>query len=248
MANYSYEELERIANAIRNAWAAGYGGGSLPGANPLKNTGAASYNALQGNVIEVVGGGIFSGMPLKAIIAMNQSGHEEAIRIQDGYGPFDMKPGFLKSPKARTNKEGKKYFIMSFRHMTPKTSGIIGKRITPSIHKEAKAGGKFMEQAGTKEDPSDYGLANSKGYEWQNGPYTGMKNIRDEGGKHSQLRTFRIISENSDPNSWWHPGVKPNDIMGATVDYVTPYVAEGIKRAAKIEVVEEINKIFNQKV
>jgi len=211
----------------------------------IGSTGDKAFEALQGDVIEIVGGGIFDGLPIQAIIAMKDFGHEEALRIQDGYAPFDMKPGFLRSPKARTNKEGKKYFIMSFRHTIPKATGVLGKKMSPSVHAEAKSGGSFEDQTGTKEDPSDYGLVNSKGYEWQNGALAGMTNIRDEEGRHSQFRNFRIISENSAPNSWWHPGVDSNDVIGATINYVEPYIKEGLKRAAKAEVIQKMNEIFS---
>ena len=41
-------------------------------------------------------------------------------------------------------------------------------------------------QTGVKEDPSDFGLINSRGYEWQNGAMAGMTNIRDEKGLWNQ--------------------------------------------------------------
>jgi hypothetical protein len=250
MANYTYEELLRIANAVRNAWAFNYQGGYLPGmSKSIMSSGEKAFEALQGDVIEIAGGGLFSGQPIKAIIAMKQFGHEEALRIENGYAPFDMKPGFLKSPKASFYKDGRpkktKHFIVSFRHTTPKTTGILGKKMSPSVHHEAKKGGSFEDQAGSKEDPSDYGLVNSKNYEWQNGPLAGMTNIRDEKGQHSQFRTFRVISENSDPGSWWHPGVDANPIIDATVAYVEPYVKEGLKVAAKAEIIEKIQGIFS---
>jgi len=256
MANYTYEELGRIANAVRNVWASNYNGGLLPGmSKQIFNTGSKAFEALQGDVIEIMGGDLFSGVPLRAIISMMDFGVEEAMRIQDGYGPFDMKPGFLRSPKAKTGKKGK-YFIIPFRHMTPGSTGP-GKKMSPSVHKAAMnnlvtgvMGSSFPEQKGTAQDPSDFGMVNSKNYEWQNGPYAGMVNTASskEGKKHSQFRTFRVVSENSDPNSWWHPGVDSNDVIGATVDYVTPYIKEGIKRAAKAEVITKINEIFNRPI
>ncbi|UCE64929.1 MAG: hypothetical protein JSU85_08565 [Candidatus Zixiibacteriota bacterium] len=214
---------------------------------------------LQGNVIEIIGKDIFSGISLQAIIAMGVDGIEEALRIQDGYSPFDMKPGFLRSPKAKKSKEGKKYFIMSFRNTVPGGAGIAGKVMSPSVHKAAmnkmignqiQRGSRFSDQMGTKEDPSDFGLINSRGYEWQNGPYAGMTNIvsSKEGKKHSVYRTFRVISEKSDQDSWWHPGMESNDVIGSTVKYVTPYIAEGLKRAAKSEVINKINKIFSHPI
>jgi len=241
MANYTYEELERLANAVRNTWASNYNGGMLTGmSNRIGATGDKAFEALMGDTIEVIGGGIFSGLPLRAIIAMKPFGHEEALRIQDGYAPFDMKPGFL----AAARKKGKKHFIMSFRHTTPGSTKTLGKIMSASIHKAAKQGITFPEQKGTPEDPSDYGLINSRGYEWQNGPHAGMTNV-NKGTPQSSYRTFRVISEKSAPSSWWHPGVESNDVIGATVNYVEPYIKEGLKRSAKAEAIEQIKQIFS---
>ncbi len=248
MTNYTYEELGRIANAVRNAWAANYNGGFLPGmSNHIFRTGTKAFEALQGDVIEIMGGDIFSGMPLTAIISMMDFGTEEAMRIQDGYAPFDMKPGFLKSPKAKMSKEGKKYLIIPFRHMTPGSTGP-GKKMSAGVHRAAKKGISFKDQYGTKEDPSDFGLVNSRDYAWQNGPFAGMTNIVDPEKKHSVFLTMRVVSEKSAPNAWWHPGVEANDVIGATVDYVTPYIKEGLKIAAKADVVSKINEIFSHPV
>lgn len=239
---YSYEELERLANAVRNAWAANYNGGMVDGMSKrIGGTGDKAFEALMGDTIEVIGGSIFSGLPLRAIIAMKPFGHEEALRIQDGYAPFDMKPGFL----AAARKKGKKHFVISFRHMTPGSTSKIGKVMAPDVYARAKKGDNFPEQMGTSEDPGDFALINSRGYQWQNGPYAGMTNV-NKGTKHSSFRTFRVISENSAPNSWWHPGVEANDVIGATINYVEPYIKEGLKRAAKSEVIEQINQIFSQ--
>lgn len=242
--NYTYEELKNIAEALRSVWQDSYRGGWLPGMRSrIGDTGAKAFEGLSGDVIEVVGGSLLSGMPLRAIIGMQgEKAVEEALRIENGYGAFDMKPGFLRSPKARTNKDGKKYFIMSFRHMTSGTVGAMGPAMQPSVHKAAKQGIKFEEELGTKEDPSDYGLVNSKGYEWQNGARAGMTQIG--GTRQRQYRTFRVISENSDPNSWWHPGQKPNKVIDATVEYARPYIEEGLRRGAKAEVVEKIQEAF----
>lgn len=250
MTNYTYGELERIANAVRNVWASCYNGGFLPGmTRQINNTGNNAFNGLQGDVIQLIGGGLFSVIPLQAIISMGEGGVEEALRIQNGYGPFDMKPGFLN--KAR--EKGKKVFIIPFRHSIPGSTGNIGKVMSPSVHKEAmrRVGAhktKFPDQKGTKAEPNEFGFISSTGYEWQNGPYAGMINIRDKGKKHSQFRTFRAISEKSDPISWWHPGVAANDVIGSVIKYVEPHIIDGLKRAAKAEVVDKIYEIFNRKI
>lgn len=244
MTNYTYEELEKIAEALRGVWQDCYRGGFLPGMRVrIGDTGVRAFQGLIGNVIEMQGGSLTSG-PLKAIIGMQGiKAAEEALRIENGYSPFDMKPGFLRSPKARTGKKGK-YLIMSFRHVTPGSTKTLGSVMTPSVHRAAKKGINFEEQLGTREDPSDYGLVNSKDYEWQNGALAGMTKVGGKG--HSQYRTFRIISANSAPNSWWHPGQQPNKVIDSTIAYAKPYIVEGLKVAAKAEIVEKIQGIFNK--
>ena len=86
--NYTYEELERIAEALRSVWQDSYRGGWLPGMRSrIGDTGTKAFEGLSGDVIEVVGGSILSGMPLKAVIAMQDFAHEEALRIENGYAP-----------------------------------------------------------------------------------------------------------------------------------------------------------------
>lgn len=247
MANYTYQELELIAEALRGVWQDCYRGGFLPGMRTrIGDTGALAFEGLIGDVIEMQGGSILSG-PLKAIIGMNGvKAAMEALRIENGYSPFDMKPGFLRSPKAKTGKDGSKYLIMSFRHVTPGATKTLGKRMSPSVHRSAKKGVNFEDQLGTAEDPSDYGLVNSKGYEWQNGALAGMTQIG--GPRQRQYRTFRVVSVKSAPNSWWHPGQKPNKVIDATIAYARPYIAQGLKRGAKAEVVEKIQSIFNKPI
>jgi hypothetical protein len=255
MSNYTYEELERIADAVRGVWQDCYRGGFLPGMRAkIGDTGVRAFQGLIGDVIVMQGGSLLSG-PLKAIIGMQGvKAAEEALRIEDGYAPYDMKPGFLRSPKALVYQSGPKagqtkktpHLIISFRHVTPGSTSTLGSPMTTSLHRAAKKGINFQEQLGTAEDPSDYGLVNSKGYEWQNGAHAGMTNVGGKG--HSQYRTFRIVSANSAPNSWWNPGQQPNKVIDATIKYAEPYIKEGLKRAAKAEVIEHIQGIFNKPV
>ncbi len=47
-------------------------------------------------------------------------------------------------------------------------------------------------------------------YTWKHSPYAGMYKIAKTYAKATQAKymTFRVVSDNSDPNSWWHPGFK----------------------------------------
>ena len=81
MINYTYEELKMLANAVRNAWAANYNGGFLPGmSKQIFTTGDQAFLGLQGDdVIEVFGGELFSGIPLQAIISMISLKHQNML-------------------------------------------------------------------------------------------------------------------------------------------------------------------------
>jgi len=66
-----------------------------------------------------------------------------AVRaLEFGSNPFDMKPGLLAGPKARTAKDGGRYNIIRFRHGTESTAGtgtgLTGGAYTPRMPTEIK--------------------------------------------------------------------------------------------------------------
>lgn len=255
---YTYAQLEEIAQAVRSLWASCYQGTILPGMpKGILSTGAKAYSDLLNPDRVQVFGGSGTSIPLQAIIAMGQEGMEEALRIQKGYAPFDMKPGFLKSPKAKTGKNGR-YMVLSFRHMTPGATTRQGGVMSTDIHKQAKKGETFKdsgigarsklkkaidiraEKFGSSETMQD-------DYTWRNGIYAGMtKATPHKGKRHSSYRTFRVISDNSNPSAWWHPGQDPNDVVGSVVNYVKPFVAQGLKQAVKKDVINMIQQAYNR--
>lgn len=72
-----------------------------------------------------------------------------AKALEFGTRPFDMKPGLLSGPKARTSKDGGRYNIIRFQHGTESTAttgtGLTGgdykPRMPPEIKKAAEAAG-----------------------------------------------------------------------------------------------------------
>lgn len=263
---YTAEQLELIAHAIRNLWSSCYQGTILPGMKKgIGQTGAKAYaDLLNADRVQIFGGE-GTNLDLQAIIAMGQDGLEEAIRIRDGYAPFDMKPGFLNSRYAKIYKggenAGKKYFVMGFRHTTPGSSGRTGTPMSQDVYRRAKKSDKFIEQksetgigrvtkkasliniSATKESkpmPEDY--------TWRNGILAGMTRSTQsgEGKRHSGFRTFRVITPNSPAASWWHPGQDPNDVIGAVVKYVEPHIKSGLEQAAKKDVIAMIEQAFNR--
>ena len=264
---YTANQLELIAHAIRNLWSACYKGTILPGMNKgIGETGARAYaDLLNADRVQIFGGE-GTNLDLHAIIAMGPDGLDEAIRIRDGYAPFDMKPGFLNSRYAKIYKNGenagKKYFVMGFRHTTPGSSGRTGTPMAADVYSRAKKGDNFPEQMGKNEGVGRASKSEKlisirttieskpmpEDYTWRNGILAGMTRTTQsgEGEKHSGYRTFRVITPNSPAGSWWHPGQDPNDVVGAVVNYVQPHIKQGLEQAVKKDVISMIEQAFNQ--
>jgi hypothetical protein len=155
--------------------------------------------------------------------------------IEDGIEPFDMKSKMLASPKVRRGKTGTKYITIPFRIGTPKT--VTMQAMPTSVYNQAKnlsysrrggtlQGGKSVYKWGGRLGSSGLGQrtqiggnrmdASGRGYTWKTGQYSGMVKMGQKG--HTQYMTFRRLSENSDPRSWQHPGVKPRPIRKAVVE------------------------------
>ena len=115
--------------------------------------------------------------------------------VEDGIKRFDMKPGLLNSPKAKTNKKGEPYMIVSFRHGAPGTKHIPN--MPREIHKAMQTiKGQSLIQSRIRTIP---------GLETMDipGKYKGMVRMGKRG--HEQYRTFRVVTSKS--KGWWYPGI-----------------------------------------
>lgn len=69
----------------------------------------------------------------------------------------------------------------------------------------------------------------------KNGLYEGMIRVQAEYGKakQNQYLTFRVVSEKSDPFSWWHPGRAAQAHVQFVVNYCRPQVEARLVEAVK---------------
>jgi hypothetical protein len=181
------------------------------------------------------------------------SDSEEAELIEKGYGPYDMKPGLLKSEKARVTKDGKRYINIPFRHNVP-GAGATGAPMPLSIYNQASkldfskitgrnAWGRFTYIWGGRLGESDQGKkikpqvgGMTAPYQWKTGAYSGMVRMQDEAtGKSGGYLTFRRISEKSDPNAWWHPGARPKPVTQAVIEAAEPQVLQMLRTGAALD-------------
>lgn len=172
--------------------------------------------------------------------------------IENGQAPFDMKPGLLAGPNAKTGKNGR-YNTVPFRHGTPGSTGKrVGKPMPMTgitaagkpksmVYTEAKKLKPSVETLGGKTAwggrTGDFGglgirtmLPVKKGrpgaYTWRSSPFANMvKSAKTyEKATQNQYVTFRRVSDNSDPNSWWHPGIKARRFVNQVHNYLTDIV------------------------
>lgn len=122
--------LREAAEEVRNVWYGAVMGNLLPGmSRPVFNEEYA--NSLQ------TGDSIQLPSPWWAVVLTTYAG---AMRIERGYGPFDIKKGLLASPNAKHTRDGRPYQDIPFRHGTPGGTGFGGSRVHfPSMPKEIYA-------------------------------------------------------------------------------------------------------------
>lgn len=197
-----------------------------------------SDSIVMGEQLNIPDAGILRGQ----VIATKQIARD----LEYGKPKWDMKPMLLGGPKARVSKAGYKYNIIPFRHATPggNTNSAVGRPMPKDIYAEARKlkasirdGNRIAwgEKLTGTEGRYAPGKNRSTGYQHKNGKCEGMVRVEKEYARATQSKylTFRVVSEKSDPKSWWHPGYQPHYIARGVAAYCEPHVREMIMAAAQ---------------
>ncbi len=154
--------------------------------------------------------------------------------VEQGVEPFDMKPGMLDGPNAKVGKDGSKYNTVPFSFGIPTSlksnfSSIMPQEVHSVISKKPvdKVTG-VSKPLSDKELPKKLQqpqvkrvkLPDSKSfkeYQHKSSIYEGMTKRQDKRTGQNSYGSFRRVSENSDPNSWLHPGIEEKDISGSVI-------------------------------
>lgn len=83
------------------------------------------------------------------------------------------------------------------------------------------------------------GLARPIRYQHRTGIYEGMYRFpqKTARGDQSTYVTFRTVSDNSPPDSWFHPGWKPHGIAEGIVQALGPKIEASLQKAAQLDLV-----------
>jgi hypothetical protein len=229
--------IAEAAGYVRDVWQqVVMGTARVPGARPLKvNFGLRDIYAKSIILDPMIAG---QGLVTRRVVATKQIARD----LEDGKGPWDMKPMLLNGPKSRIGKKGNRYNIIPFRHDTSDNfSPNSNFRPMPQdIYQQARKlkasvrQGKGMKWGERLPATGTPGQNPTTGYQHKADVYEGMARIAKSYEKAAQSKhlTFRVVSANSDPQSWWHPGYEAHHIAQGVAEFCRPAVSEMVREGA----------------
>lgn len=231
--------VTRAAGYVQATWQqAVMGVAAVPGMKPIKQS--INIRRLYADSIKLAN-------QLRSATGISQmviATDKIAEKLENGTGPWDMKPMLLGGAKSRMGKHGR-YNIIPFRHGTGSNHAHNNNFPTmpQDIYKQArqlkasvaqgnkiKWGGKL---AGTEQKYAP-GHNQTSGYAHKSGRFEGMVRVEKmyNAATQSQYLTFRVVSDASPGGSWIHPGYEAHNIRQAIVNFCKPAVEDMIKTAA----------------
>ncbi len=160
--------------------------------------------------------------------------------IESGASAFDMKDGFEKSSKKKHTKNGGWYLTIPFRLAAPGSLGeseIFAGKLPKEVHAEIKkltstrsefkSGVSFGESLKKSSIPEKYRDSKSRPafsdtetkktfeeYKHKSSIYEGVMESKKtyQNATQSMFNSFRRVSNNSDPNSWIHSGIRAHNL------------------------------------
>lgn len=156
---------------------------------------------------------------MNAIVGLTSTQSKLAMMIEVGANVFDEKEGFSKSTKKKKRGKDGWYLTIPFRHAT---SSEIMKQFTKQgegILTFLKGGSKLSQSSlptGYDEPLSHIIPGSTIKYEHKAPIHEGLHRTKlnsTEKEKRGGYFTFRRVSDNSDPQSWFHPGFEAKNLM-----------------------------------
>jgi hypothetical protein len=185
----------------------------------------------------------YSPAPMQAAIELVG---ELPNKLEEGSPSWDMKPDLLASDKAKMGKNGK-YITVPFTIGTPNALAENFPTIMPEPVYEAilakqfevdMAGGTRTKGLRQDEVPAPYNEIKTKkvkipksksygSYTHKSSIYVGIQRQKSSVTNQSSYVSFRKVSENSDPMSWIHPGLKAHRFAEKALERVNVFYESG---------------------
>jgi hypothetical protein len=161
----------------------------------------------------------------------NNSDNPLPMMVEDGVSPFDMKTGFGESDKRKITENGW-YLTIPFRHATSDAvaeSTLFASTMPREVYNIAKGATAPLKISDLPEQYRVKGVRQEirtedkiwGEYKHKTAQYEGLVRVETSSGnekKRGGYFTFRRVSNNSDPNSWIHPGFHALHLMDDAVN------------------------------
>lgn len=173
--------------------------------------------------------------------------HPAAVYLELGVDAFDMKKMLQTSSKVKISKDGKKYMHIPFEHKRDDLikAGVDPQEISemqPSTRDPRKWGDRLTDFGDVGKRKKYFTPTRGKmekqtvSYEWKTSMFENTYKFKDtKTGQTESFKSFRTISENSDPMSWIHPGIRAMNIAGNAVEKTKPIFFQSVS-----EIVEQV--------
>jgi hypothetical protein len=166
---------------------------------------------------------------INAMVVMHDSNKNVVLKLDDklanmqegGSESFDMKPGLL---------AGSDYRVIPITHgrATPKSSEA--NKMPTQVYSRVKNyhyGQRFTSDTTRRKRNT------TTGYKHQSSLYSGMmRPTKSDAKRHGDsFVTFRAVSSNSDPSSWWHPGFEPLNLIEKVKEHISQKFEDTLNKA-----------------
>lgn len=241
--------VQRLTEAAYAKWQSYAQGETLPDGRSINVRTGGYLRSIQMRMLNDFNGEVFSELPY-------------ASAIENGMPERDLKRILGSSYKVRVNAKGKRYLIIPFRHFTP--GSVQRNTMPQAVHdwwqdpgrEYSRITGQYERLSGTgafdirtrerltvpgwrykwgsrlgKGDLEGMGLSKPQVKRLQ-----GMVNFRetDEGARHSQYITFRVIAEDS--KGWRAPAVEAYRPAKTVAEQLQPVAEEAFREALKADI------------
>lgn len=162
------------------------------------------------------------------VLGMSPRLSKLGLMLEDGASTFDIKAGMAKSDKKKLGKNGNWYMTVPFKFATSDAvaeSMSFANRMPKPIENLVKVM-EPRETLGSGDIPAPYdalGQNATSGYNHKFSIYEGLQRQQiGSGSKENRggYITFRRISENSDKDSWQHPGFEALHLMDSALESI----------------------------
>lgn len=194
--------------------------------------------------------------PLEVVFGLSARESELALMVEEGASPFDEKPGFERSSKAKQKKNGMGWYLtVPFRHATSEAiaeSGVFNSILPADVYNLAKNSQTPLKRQQLPLNQQTPGVRKAidipglkvPEYTHKSAKYEGLVRVEassSEKEKRGQYMTFRRVSDKSDSNSWFNGGIKGKKLMDRAIEL------SNISTVADMAIDETLDRILKNR-